>query len=100
MMPPGAFFPLAEKYGLMPHLDRWVVQHVIEWVSSQDLRGTRREDSIFFINMAGATIHDPEFSDFVRGQLEKYGVPGAALCFEISDSELTSTDVKAAEFAR
>ena len=100
MMPPGAFFPLAEKYGLMPHLDRWVVQHVIEWVSSQDLRGTRREGSIFFINMAGATIHDPEFPDFVRGQLQKYGVPGAALCFEITDSELTSTDVKAAEFAR
>ena len=28
MMPPGMFFPLAEKHGLMPHLDRWVVQHV------------------------------------------------------------------------
>ncbi|CAG4882976.1 protein of unknown function [Georgfuchsia toluolica] len=33
MMPPGAFFPLVEKYGLMPHLDRWVVQHVIKWLS-------------------------------------------------------------------
>ena len=30
---PGEFFPLVEKYGLMPKLDRWVVEQVIKWAS-------------------------------------------------------------------
>lgn len=100
MMPPGAFFPLAEKHGLMPHLDRWVAQHVVEWISSQNLQETRREDSIFFINLAGDTVNDPEFPGFLHDQLQKYGVPGAALCFEIPDSELTLKSIGIAEFAR
>ena len=31
LMPPGAFLPLAEEYGLLPELDRWVVRHVLDW---------------------------------------------------------------------
>jgi PAS domain S-box-containing protein len=84
MMPPGAFFPLAEKYGLMPHLDRWVVQHVTEWISNKNLQGTQQEGSIFFINIASDTINDPEFPKFLQEQLLKYGVSATALCFEIS----------------
>ncbi|MDO8414283.1 MAG: EAL domain-containing protein, partial [Gallionellaceae bacterium] len=84
MMPPGAFFPLAEKHGLMPHLDRWVVQHVAEWISNKILQGTALTNSIFFINIASDTIEDNEFPQFVQEQLKKYNVPGNALCFEIA----------------
>ena len=95
MMPPGAFFPLAEKYGLMPHLDRWVVQHVAQWASV-----TRHAGSIFFINMAGATISDPEFPGFLLSQLQKYNVSGATLCFEIPHPEYVLNSDGIAEFAR
>ncbi len=100
MMPPGAFFPLAEKYGLMPHLDRWVVQHVTEWVAHQNPQGWPRESSMFFINVSVATIGDPGFPEFLQLTLLEYGVPGAALCFEISGSELASRSADVAEFAR
>jgi PAS domain S-box-containing protein len=100
MMPPGAFFPLAEKYGLMPHLDRWVVQHVAEWVSHQHALDGSRKDSVYFINLSDATIGDPSFPEFLQLTLMEHGVPGAALCFEIPNSELTSRPAAIGEFAQ
>jgi EAL domain-containing protein (putative c-di-GMP-specific phosphodiesterase class I) len=100
MMPPGAFFPLAEKYGLMPHLDRWVVQHVTEWASNQNALDEKRKNSLFFINLSSATIGDHSFPEFLQLTLMEYGVPGAALCFEIPNSELTLRPAVIAEFAQ
>ena len=100
MLPPGTFFPLAEKYGLMPHLDRWVVQHVAEWVARQKHREGAPENSMHFINVSGATIADSGFPEFLHLTLLEYGVLGKALCFEISDSDLASRTADVAEFAR
>lgn len=99
MMPPGAFFPLAEKFGLMPHLDRWVVQHVAQWAAHQPVRADGKA-SMFFINLAGATLADTGFPEFVRLTLLEYGVPGARLCFEITETELAASSAAAAGFAR
>lgn len=100
LMPPGAFFPLAEKYGLMPHLDRWVVQHVTEWVAYNNPQGWQQDSSMFFINVSAATIGDHGFPEFLQLNLLEHGVPGAALCFEISGSDLASRSADVAEFAR
>ncbi len=100
LMPPGAFFPLAEKHGLMPYLDRWVVQHVLEWASGKEQAKVRREDSVFFLNVAPATMGDPEFPDFLRATLEEYGLPPAVLCFEVPDTELALRGMSVAEFIR
>jgi len=100
MLPPGTFFPLAEKYGLMPHLDRWVIQHVAEWVAGQNSAAENRKSVMYFINVSGATIADPGFPEFLNVTLLEYGVPGTALCFEIPDSELALRTADVAEFAR
>ena len=100
LMPPGEFFPLVEKYGLMPHLDRWVVQHVVEWASRQNSPDEKRARSMFFINVSAATIGDPGFPEFLQLTLLEYGVPGTALCFEIPNSELALRAMAVAEFAR
>ncbi len=98
MMPPGAFFPLAEKYGLMPRLDRWVVQHVTAWASHQNVLDEKRKDSLYFINLSDATIGDSSFPEFLQLTLIEYGVPGAVLCFEIPDAELTARPAAVTEF--
>ncbi|MCX7192230.1 MAG: EAL domain-containing protein [Proteobacteria bacterium] len=97
MIPPGAFFPLAEKNGLMPYLDRWVVGHVLEWAANQP---SRDSDSLFFINVAAATIGDPEFPDFLQSTLDEFGVPGSSLCFEVSEADLLIRNSSVAEFIR
>lgn len=100
MMPPGAFFPLAEKHGLMPYLDRWVVRHVLQRAADQKQQGMLRQGPLFFINVARATIRDPEFPAFLAEVLQEYGVAGSALCFEVPDPELAAAGAAVAEFAR
>ncbi len=97
--PPGAFFPLAEKNGLMPYLDRWVVGHVLEWAANQQNSG-RDSDSIFFINVASATIGDPEFPCFLKNMLDDQKMPGSILCFEVSELDLTARNDSVAAFIR
>lgn len=88
MMVPGAFFPLAERYGLMPHLDRWVVQHVIEWMAT-DHTG-KAQNGVFFINLSIASMRDRRFVDFVGQLLAQHQVSGTRLCFEITDADLAA----------
>ncbi len=99
MIPPGMFFPLAEKYGLMTHLDRWVVQHVADWIAHREPQ-QQENNSIFFINVSEATIADAGFPEFLQLTLLEYGVPSTALCFEINDSALASRTADVAQFAK
>ncbi|MFA6972427.1 MAG: EAL domain-containing protein [Gallionella sp.] len=99
VVPPGGFFSMAEKTGLMPYLDRWVVQQVLEWASKQK-NLNRDNESIFFINIAPATIGDPEFPDFLKNTLDEMGMPGSTLCFEVSESDLALRNHCVAEFIR
>lgn len=101
LIPPGAFFPLAEEFGMMPRLDRWVVQHVAEWVAMQIQQHVWPQGSVYFINLAEATIADPGFGDYLEVTLKAYGVPGSALCFEVPATDLTvDKNAMLAAFAR
>ncbi|HEY5993847.1 MAG TPA: EAL domain-containing protein [Gallionellaceae bacterium] len=100
MMPPGAFFPLAEKLGMMSKLDRWVVQHVAERIASEKQERGWQEGAVLFINVADATINDHSFPDYLEVILLEHGIPGALLCFEITDAKLAREGGKTAEFAR
>jgi len=99
LMPPGAFFPLAEKVGVLPRLDRWVVQHVVEWASRRAPTAAWSQDSIFFVNVARATLCDPAFPEFVDKQLRASDVPGKNLCFEISELDAAAERGHLARFA-
>lgn len=100
MMPPGAFFPIAEKYGLMPHLDRWVVEHVLERLSNRDSSDPRPQASMFFINVASATILDQEFRRFVGERLKEHELQGGVMCFELMPEALSEVHSDAIEFAK
>ncbi|MGC2165178.1 MAG: EAL domain-containing protein, partial [Gallionella sp.] len=99
MMPPGAFFPLAEKYGLMPKLDRWVVQHVAEHIFRLNSHGLQPGEKIYFVNVSGATLLDAGFPEFLRLTLTEHHVPGGALCFEFPGTEILANHAMVAEFS-
>jgi EAL domain-containing protein (putative c-di-GMP-specific phosphodiesterase class I)/PAS domain-containing protein len=100
MMPPGAFFPIAEKYGLMPHLDRWVVEHALERLSNRDSSEARPQASMFFINVASATLLDREFPRFVGERLKQHELQGGLICFELMREALSEVRSDAIEFAK
>ena len=90
MMPPGAFFPLAERFGLMGHLDRWVVRHVVKLVAAERAQGMLANGELFFINVSEDTLLNTAFPEFLHCVLLEYQVHGNALCFEITDTDLAA----------
>jgi PAS domain S-box-containing protein len=100
MMPPGAFFPLAERCGLMPYLDRWVVRHVVKLIANQRQQGIPDHGEMFFVNVSAATIADVGFPEFLQCALLEYKVSGTTLCFEIPDSEQSLHHDEVVEFIR
>jgi EAL domain-containing protein (putative c-di-GMP-specific phosphodiesterase class I)/PAS domain-containing protein len=93
LLPPGAFLPIAERHGLMPRLDRWVVEHLLAWVDGQ-FPDSRLRDGLYFVNLSAATVQDRYFPGFVREALHRYSLPGNLLCFEI-DAHRVSEHVAA-----
>ncbi|GKS68217.1 PAS domain S-box-containing protein [Nitrosomonas sp. PY1] len=77
-MPPGSFLPFVEQFKLMPQLDRWVVNHIIKWLSN-----SAAANHVFCLNIAKDTFNDGSFPGFVQIQLQKMNVPASSLCFEI-----------------
>jgi PAS domain S-box-containing protein len=97
---PGAFFALAEEHGLLPQLDRWVITNVLDWMLTPVGAATVRAGAIYFINIATATISDPDFPEFVESQLRRTGIPGHSMCVEIAEQDLTLHQGDAVAFAR
>ncbi len=100
LIPPGAFFPLAEEHGLLPQLDRWVVSNLLDWVAKTSMKNRGNTGSVFFLNVANATLCDPDFPDYVDKQLRKRDLSGEVICFEIGEDELSAQRGDVDEFVR
>jgi diguanylate cyclase (GGDEF)-like protein/PAS domain S-box-containing protein len=95
MVPPGAFLPAAERYGLMPALDRWVVRRSLEALAAATDRGG---DVAFAINVSGQSLGAVDFLDFVTEQLDATRVAPGQLCFEITETSAVSELAHALRF--
>lgn len=81
---PGAFLPAAERYGLMPAIDRWVIQKAL--ANFHQLHPTARVLGTCAINLSGASIEDEGLADFILDCISAHGVPPQMLCFEITET--------------
>lgn len=85
---PSQFIGAAERYQLMSHIDRWVVQSAITSIAS----GTPHLPSqrSCSINLSGQSLADDSFLEFVVDLLDHTGVDPAKLCFEVSESAVVN----------
>lgn len=93
MLPPGEFLPVLEQYGLMPHLDRWVLREALARLAV----GSRI--ARLCINLSAQTLADPTFPAFVAEQLAATRVPGNCVLFEIEEHEAMAVPDSVARFA-
>ncbi len=99
-VPPGTFLPTAERFGMMPDIDRFVVRKAIAaHVASGNTPGATSSAQVMCINLARASILDQSFPEFVARTLQQNGVSGNMLCFEIADADALSCLAEAARFA-
>lgn len=79
---PGLFIPTAEKYGLMPMIDRWVVQNLFSYLRTNANDGF----SLYMINLSGASLNDDAFLEFIEEKLYEFQIAPQKLCFEITET--------------
>lgn len=85
---PGQFFPAAERYGLMPAIDRWVIQNLLLDGQCIRLQAEMKRNAATHcaINLSGASLNDDKFLAFLEDALQRTSIPGTALCFEITET--------------
>ena len=89
LIPPGAFIPAAERYDLMPAIDRWVVRHVIQTLSTRQAL-FRRLAIRFFVNLSGRSLSDRTTLQFILAQIEAHRLSSGLLCFEVTETAAIS----------
>ncbi len=85
IIPPCKFLSAADRYQLMPSVDRWVVQRACRLLAEH--RAAIGEDSArFSINLSGQSLRDSGFLDFVVGEIKETAIPAGILCFELTET--------------
>lgn len=93
---PGAFIPAAERYNLMPQLDRWVLRHALARLARE--RAAGGQAGMCFINLSGASVGDDDFFRDVSTQLSAQRVPPGMICFEITETAAIANLAGALDF--
>jgi len=93
----GALFSAAERYRMMPQIDRWVVSTSIARLA-EIKEAVTSQKAIFAMNLSGQSIGDDDFLAFIEEEIERSGLPPESLCFEITESAAVSNLKKAQSF--
>ncbi len=99
IIPPGKFLSSAERYQLMPTLDRWVVRRACELLGAHSA-AVGEDIARFAINLSGQSLQDETFLDFVIEQLMSSHLPASSLCFELTETATIGNLEKAQHFLR
>jgi diguanylate cyclase (GGDEF)-like protein len=99
IIPPGKFLSAAERYQLMPTVDRWVVHRACELLGEYSA-SVGEEIARFAINLSGQSLQDESFLEYVIGEIKTSGLPPGVLCFELTETATIGNLVKAQNFMR
>jgi EAL domain-containing protein (putative c-di-GMP-specific phosphodiesterase class I) len=82
LLTPGAFLPAAQRYQMLPQIDRWVFNKTCAWLAeANNLACT----GLVNINLSPQTLSDPLFISFAHSCLLDYGIAPEKVCFEITE---------------
>lgn len=84
LVPPGAFLPATERYGLSLELDEWVVRNLIN--ALYVYQSFDAEHRRYWINLSGLSVGEKRFASFLRTAIEQSPLPPGTLNFEITET--------------
>lgn len=86
---PNAFIPAAERFGLMPELDRWVIRNAI--------RAAACSGKTLSINLSATTLAQTDLPDYIAAQIAQHGARPTQLVFEITETAAIANIARTAE---
>jgi PAS domain S-box-containing protein len=88
---PGAFLPVAEKYGLIAEIDRWVVCQAIHLAA-----GGRRVE----VNLSASTVGSLDILPLIENELRATGADPTNVTFEVTETALMGDIDAGVEFTK
>ncbi|WP_033838675.1 EAL domain-containing protein [Mesorhizobium loti] len=95
---PQSFIPAAERYGLMPLIDRWVVRNTFRILAARQADPGMAPIGTCAINLSGATFGDETFLGFLCEQFLVHRISPAMICLEITETSAIANLTNAIRF--
>jgi diguanylate cyclase (GGDEF)-like protein len=89
----------ANRYQLMPTIDRWVVETAIAMLQQRASQLAGRQIA-FAINFSGQSLHDDEFADFLIERIRASGLEPGLFCFELTENATMTNITRAGALMR
>jgi len=84
LVTPAEFIPAAERYNVMPSIDRWVVRQALDRVAHRSASGIK--PYTIAVNLSGTSLNDERFLEYLIGELSAHDLAPGAMCFEITET--------------
>jgi diguanylate cyclase (GGDEF)-like protein len=81
---PAEFIPAAERYNVMPSIDRWVVREALDHVVHRAESGMK--PYTIAVNLSGTSLNDERFLEYLINELSRNNLAPGAVCFEITET--------------
>jgi diguanylate cyclase (GGDEF)-like protein/PAS domain S-box-containing protein len=93
---PDQFITAAERFGLTPNIDRWMIEHALRWLVSE--ADEREKLELCSINLSGQSLGDDKFLPFVIDHFHRSGIDASKICFEITETAAIASFSQANRF--
>lgn len=92
MEAPGVFLPIAERQGLMPQIDRWVIGETLRWMARQEA------PPLCAINLSGHSLADETLPAHILDAIAASGISPQRICLEITETAAIDNLARATRF--
>ena len=96
LVSPDLFIAAAERYGIMPNVDRWVVRNALRWLVSE--ADERERLALCSVNLSGQSLADDKFLPYVINEFQVSGLDPRLICFEITETSAIASYAQASRF--
>lgn len=86
-IPPGTFVPVAERYGLMTKIGRWVLRTACAQLAEWQREGAAQELMVH-VNLSAPELLDPDLLGCVVDTLQETGVDPERLSLEVTEDAI------------
>jgi diguanylate cyclase (GGDEF)-like protein/PAS domain S-box-containing protein len=95
LIPPGAFLPAAERYGMSIELDKWVITSLFNMLFVHHaFEAIHRK---YWINLSGSSVGDRRFAEFLKDAVSRSPLPPGTINFEITETAVIRNIAEANE---
>jgi EAL domain-containing protein (putative c-di-GMP-specific phosphodiesterase class I) len=98
LVQPIEFIPAAERFNLMPAIDRWVVRQACRGLAHKRSSDVTHAPYTLTINISTTSINDEQFLDYCIAEIANGDLSAGALCFELTETTAMTSLAAATHF--